>query len=116
MNKPNKKIIRASTAFKSIGIGRENAYTPPKSIEKEFSDLVDIQNSKGDVIINLGNGYYRPNPLSNPGDEEFNAYIAQEYERANAIIDKCNAMRNTYNSIIKQIMKSWEDNTNEETS
>ena len=113
MDKPNKKIVRASAAFKSIGIGRENAYTPPKSIEKEFSNLVDVQNVKGDVIINLGEGYYRPNPLSNKGDEEFNAYLAQEYERADAIVNKCIAMRNTYNSIIQHIMKSWEDNTDE---
>ena len=63
MNRPDKKITHASTAFKSIGISRENAYIPPKSIAKEFSDLVNIQNSKGDVIINLGEGYYRPNPL-----------------------------------------------------
>lgn len=113
MDKPNKKIIRASTAFKSIGIGRENAYTPPKSIEKEFANLVDVQNAKGDVIINLGEGYYRPNPLSNKGDEEFNTYLTQEYERADAIVNKCIAMRNTYNSIIQHIMKSWEDDTNE---
>ena len=116
MNKSDKKITHASIAFKSIGIGRENAYIPPKSIEKEFSDLVNIQNSKGDVIINLGDGYYRPNPLSDQGDEEFNAYLTQEYERANVIINKCIMMRNTYNSIIKQIMKSWEDNINEENS
>lgn len=113
MDKPNKKIVRAFAAFKSIGIGKENAYTPPKSIAKEFSDLVNIQNSKGDVIINLGEGYYRPNPLSNKGDEEFNAYLTQEYERADAIVNKCIAMRNTYNSIIQHIMKSWEDNTDE---
>ena len=104
MNKSDKKIIRASTAFKSIGIGRENAYIPPESIAKEFSDLVDIQNSKGDVIINLGDGYYRPNPLSDKGDEEFNSYLAQEYEKVDAIIDRCVTMRNTYNSIIQHIM------------
>ena len=99
-------------AFKSIGIG-ENGLYPPKSIAKEFSDLVNIQNSKGDVIINLGEGYYRPNPLSNKGDEEFNTYLTQEYERADAIVNKCIAMRNAYNSIIQHIMKSWEDDTNE---
>ena len=116
MNKSDKKITHASIAFKSIGIGKENAYTPPKSIAKEFSDLVNIQNSKGDVIINLGDVYYRPNPLSDKGDEEFNAYITQEYEKADAIVNKCVTMCNTYNSIIQHITKSWEDNINEENS
>ena len=51
--------------------------------------------------------------LSNKGDEEFNTYLTQEYERADAIVNKCIAMRNTYNSIIQHIMKSWEDNTDE---
>lgn len=104
------KEDKISSAFKSIQIGKDNAYIPPKSIAKEFSAYVDIQNLKGDVVINLGDGYYRPNPMSLKEHDEFNTYLSKEYERANTIIDKCIKMQFVYDSILDHITKTWEAN------
>ena len=104
------KQDKLDSAFQSIQIGKSNAFIPPKSIEKEFSDYVDKKNLKGDVIIPSSSGYYRPNPFSQEEDEEFNSYISKELDRADAIIEKCNRMRYTYNSIISSIIKTWEGN------
>lgn len=106
------KEDKLSSAFKSIKIGKANAFIPPKSIAQEFSSYVDKQNSKGDVVINLGDGYYRPNPLSLEEVDEFNTYLNREYDRANAIIDKCIKMQFVYDSIIDHIIKTWEANSN----
>ena len=106
------KEDKLSSAFKSIKIGKDNAFIPPKSIAQEFSSYVDEQNSKGDIVINLGKGYYRPNPLSQEEHDEFNSYLSKEYERANAIIDKCIKMQFIYDSILDHIIKSWEANSN----
>ena len=40
------KEDKLSSAFKSIKIGKDNAFIPPKSIDQEFSSYVDKQNSK----------------------------------------------------------------------
>lgn len=102
------KEDKLSSAFKYIKIGKDNVYNPPKSISKEFSSYVDEQNLKGDVVINLGEGYYRPNPLSSIEHDEFSSYLSKEYDRANAIIDKCIKMQFVYDSILDHIIKTWE--------
>lgn len=107
------KEDRVVCAFKSIQIGKDNAFIPPKYIAREFSSYVDERNLKGDVVINLGNGYYRPNPLSQEECDEFTQYLNQEYERANTIIDKCIKMQFVYDSILDHIIKSWEVNSND---
>lgn len=106
------KEDKLSSAFKSIKIGKANAFIPPKSIAREFSSYVDKQNSKGDVVINIGNGYYRPNPLSPEEKDEFATYLSNEYDRANSIIDKCIKMKFVYDSILEHIVKTWEANSN----
>lgn len=42
-------------------------------------------NNKGDCIINVGSGYYRPLPNDEVDEKEFKEYLAKELSRARKI-------------------------------
>jgi membrane peptidoglycan carboxypeptidase len=59
---------------------------------------IEDAQGKGDIIINLGDGYYRPD-LSNPVEAaEFRHYINQKRSRIRAQMKTITAMENAANN------------------
>lgn len=82
----------AMALFEAIPTGGEN----PLYVENRntgFRNLVREANLNGDVIINTGNGYYRPD-LGNEADKaDYEHYIAREISRAKELFAKVHAMQ-----------------------
>lgn len=75
---------QAESLFSRIGDGRQNAVTRPvnRTVDRYLRDLVARANERGEVIINVGNGYYRPR-FSDPVERsEFEKYINKDISRA----------------------------------
>jgi len=55
--------------------------------------MVEDANNKGDCIINVGRGYYRPLPNDPVDVKEFHEYLSKELSRARRILKKRLAMK-----------------------
>ena len=82
----------AEMLFDRIKTGRANALKVPNRYT-DFRELVAAANRTGDCIINNGEGYYRPGPED---EDELRHYLYREKHRADAIMDKVDAMREAY--------------------
>lgn len=53
--------------------------------DRKFRAEIEEANKNGDCIINVGNGYYRPNPKDPIDCAEFEEYCNKELSRARTI-------------------------------
>lgn len=86
---------QAEILFSRIGEGRQNAVTRPlnRTVDRYLRDLVAQANERGEVIINVGNGYYRPR-FSDPVERsEFEKYINKDISRADKTKVKVEMMK-----------------------
>ena len=70
--------------FEAIPDGHHNPLVVPNK-EVAFRNMVAEANTKGDCIINVRKGYYRPIPGDEIDEREFSHYTARELHRARAI-------------------------------
>ena len=84
--------------IKNIPYGHENAMQRPSNPieDRRLRENIEKANRNGDCIINVGNGYYRPDPKDKTDETEFNEYLAKELSRARKIQSKRLAMRMTF--------------------
>ena len=71
------------------------------SIDRELRELIAQKNAAGDdVIINIGEGYFRAGPDDGPALRE---YVAKERARAKTISDKAETMMETWEALYGNI-------------
>ena len=93
--------MRADEIFAKIGTGHANAIrgvTQTKGLRK----IIQNANKTGDCIINVGNGYYRPDPTDPTDCAEMEHYIASELHRAREILYKREKLKDTWEKIINE--------------
>lgn len=83
----------AQRLFDSIPLGSENPLVVDNG-NTVFRMMVADANKKGDCIINVDKGYYRPIPGQD--DDEVEHYLARELHRARAILYKRMQMKEAY--------------------
>lgn len=86
--------FRAQELFDRIPAGHAEPLRRPKNgnIDRLLRDKVTDANCTDTTIINVGNGYYKPD-LHDPVDlKEFKEYISKDRSRAKKINIKINAM------------------------
>lgn len=84
---------QAEFLFSLIGWGKENSVTRPKdpNVDRELRDFVKKHNSdeeKLGVIINVGNGYYKPRSWVLEEKLEFREYRAKDNSRERELHSK----------------------------
>lgn len=92
---------QAEEYFGRIRIGNRNAVKRPMNdaVDRPFRGMVEDANIHGDCIVNVGFGYFRPDP-SDPADEKYmNEYLAKELSRARKILLKRMKMRKAYEDL-----------------
>ena len=62
------------------------------SVDRALRKKVEKANTEGDCIINLGDGYFRPNRYDEADEYAYRLYRAKELKRAKTIIDKIGSM------------------------
>lgn len=87
--------MNAEELFKQIGYGKAQAVVV-KNNSRAFRDLVQQANLNGDCIINVGNGYYRPDNTKPDEIEEAEHYFNSELHRAQMIREKAFKMRSAF--------------------
>lgn len=92
---------QAESLFSQIGYGRENAIPRPanKSIDRFLREMVARANESGDVIINVGEGYYRPRPWNITEKMEYNEYVAKDVSRAMRLLRKKKKMQHSFDQM-----------------
>ena len=71
------------------------------SIDRELRELIAQKNAAGDdVIINIGEGYFRAGPDDGPALRE---YVAKEKARAKTIKEKADTMMRTWEELYDNI-------------
>lgn len=87
--------------FNRIPTGRNRALRGATR-NRTFRQLVENANRSGkDLIINNGEGYFRPD-IYDPGDiKELHQYLDRETGRANEMLGKVKVMRTTMEERIK---------------
>ena len=86
--------LRAQELFDRIPIGHAEPLKRPlnKSVDRLLRDKVNTANLTDTTIINVGNGYYKPD-LHNIVDlKEFNEYLAKDLSRIKDLWLKRKAM------------------------
>lgn len=86
---------QAESLFSYIGYGRENAVNRPtnRTVDRYLRDLVARANERGEVIINVGEGYYRPRFFDPVERMEFEEYTNKDISRANKTRAKVEMMK-----------------------
>lgn len=81
-----------------IPVGHRNAMSRPSNPndDRRLREQIEKANNNGDCIINVVDGYYRPDPNDIEDEVEFNEYMAKELHRARAIQKKRLSMKLTY--------------------
>lgn len=84
--------------LEKIPVGHRNAMSRPSNPndDRRLREQIEKANNNGDCIINVGDGYYRPDPNHIEDEVEFNEYMAKELHRARAIQKKRLSMKLTY--------------------
>ena len=80
----------------NIPIGHKNAIRAPKEGNRWFRQSIEELNNNGDFIINLGDGYFRPDPTDKLDVLMFNQYIRQEIARARSCLSKAEKMKEAF--------------------
>lgn len=88
----------AEQFFSRIPNGHTNPLRRPSNIytDRVLRRMVEDANNKGDCIINVGSGYYRPLPNDEIDEKELHEYLATELSRARKILKKRLAMRTAF--------------------
>jgi hypothetical protein len=73
-------------------MGRPLKRPSNRSIDRALRKKVEKANMEGDCIINLGDGYFRPNRRDEADVYAYRLYRAKELKRAKTIIDKISSM------------------------
>lgn len=63
-----------------------------RSVDRVFRKKVEKANMEGDCIINIGDGYFRPDRHDEADVYAYRLYRAKELKRAQSIIEKINSM------------------------
>lgn len=89
---------QAEYLFSRIGWGRENALMRPanRTVDRYLRELIARANERGEVIINVGEGYYRPRFFDPVERMEFEEYINKDISRANRTKAKVGRMREAF--------------------
>ena len=84
--------------FNRIPDGHRNAIQRPwnKLVDRSLRKMIERANNKGDCIINVGEGIYRPVPGDSVDEAELNHYLNRELHRARAIQLKRLTMKKTF--------------------
>jgi len=83
--------------FSKIPTGYNNAmYVPNENCS--FRRAVKVANCKGDLIINIGTGYFRPDLNDKKDVELVNRYLEKERARAVKTLFKLGKMQKTVNA------------------
>lgn len=89
---------QADFLYSLIPNGHANPLQRPsdRGVDRALRKMIEDANSKGDCIINVGSGYYRPLP-GNPVDvKEFHEYMKKDLSRARRVLKKRLAMKRTF--------------------
>lgn len=94
--------IKAIELFNKITFGRENAVKrpPDEYTDRILRDLVNEANHKGDCIINVGKGYYKPRPSNAVEALDYKKYRLADSSRENDLRAKGNSMDTAF-SVLK---------------
>lgn len=89
---------RAEELFSRIPFGHAEPLKRPADsyTDRGLRRMVEEANNKGDCIINVGSGYYRPLPQDEVDEKEYHEYMKQELSRARKIHLKRSKMRVAY--------------------
>lgn len=84
--------------IENIPYGHDNAvHRPSNPIEDIIlRSKIENANRNGDCIINVGHGYFRPDPNDKIDELEFNEYMAKELSRERKIQSKRLSMKMTF--------------------
>lgn len=89
----------AAILFESIGKGKENRTERPEKggdTDRRLRQLVQRAREAGELIINVGQGYYRP-ILTRPEEVlETREFFAKEDARAFELLKRNRAMKRTF--------------------
>lgn len=93
-----KEPMGAEYLFNQISTGHKRALPRPSNsaTDRMLRRMVEDANMHGDCIINVGHGYYRPDPADDVDAFELNQYCAKELKRARTIQLKRLSMRQTF--------------------
>lgn len=82
-----KRKDEAERLFNLIPDGHAEPLQRPSDdyIDRILRNLIEDANKKGDCIINVGHGIYRPVPGDPVDEAELNKYLASELSRARKI-------------------------------
>lgn len=91
--------------FYRIGTGKKNALTRPANEmqDRRLRKMIEEAQGKGDIIINLGEGYYRPDLCKPEEAEEYRHYINQKRSRIRAQLATVTAMEAAAEKIMAAI-------------
>ena len=87
----------AQTLFSLIPTGSQTPLKRPKNanVDRQLRKLIEEANNNGDIIINIGKGYFRPD-LSNAFDRlALNTYINSIKSRIGSLSASMNAIEKT---------------------
>lgn len=89
---------KAEQLFSRIPDGHENPLRRPSDdyTDRALRRMVEDANNKGDCIINVGRGYYRPLPNDPVDVKELHEYLNKDLSRARKVLKKRLAMRMTF--------------------
>lgn len=66
------------------------------SVDRSFRKKVEKANMEGDCIINIGDGYFRPDRNDEADVYAYRIYREKELKRARSIIEKISSMDRTF--------------------
>lgn len=101
----------AAQFFSRIPDGHANPLKRPANryTDRVLRKMVEVANNKGDCIINVGSGYYRPLPNDEVDAGEFQEYMNKELARARKILKKRMSMRTAFEK--RRELESFTDHT-----
>lgn len=90
---------KAEQLFSRIPDGHENPLRRPSDsyTDRALRRMVEDANNKGDCIINVGRGYYRPLPNDPVDVKEFHEYMNKEQHHIRSMQTKCFSMVLAFN-------------------
>lgn len=101
--------MNAEELFGRIPDGHREPLTRPPNcyIDRGLRNLVNAANKSGDCIINVGSGYYRPDPDDVIDCKELCEYTKQELSRARDILFKRKMMLHAFDRKKEQRFAEW---------